>query len=180
MPSGNRKDEFSKLLRDHSSHLYGYILSLVHHPDDAEDLCQQTILTLWRKFDQYQAGSNFGAWACTVARYDVLNFLQRRSRERLQFSDELIEQITERQAQLPVETVSVRQQALRQCMETLSEEQRQILQQCYEGSESVKEISERIGRTPHSVHSSLRHIRGKLLECIQWRLNESGEDHDNV
>ena len=172
----DRKDEFSELLLERSSMLYAYILSMVHNPHDAEDLSQQTALTLWKKFDQYEPGTNFTAWACSVARYEVRNFLRRNSREDMVFCDELIEQITEL-AQHSYKAVSDRQDALRHCFKTLSPEQRRLVQCCYESGESVKDVSERIGRTPQSVHGSLRYIRSKLLECIERRLHEEQENH---
>ena len=43
-------------------------------PLDAEDVLQEANLVLWRKFDQYQEGTNFFAWACQIIRYEVLKY----------------------------------------------------------------------------------------------------------
>src|SRR6266404_5220948 len=81
--------EFAARLRDHQTQLFGYIYSLVRNLDDADDLFQQTSLVLWDKFDHFDPGKSFIAWACGVARFEVSNFLRSRSRQRLHFSDEL-------------------------------------------------------------------------------------------
>ena len=86
---GDGKAEFASLLRHHQTQLFGYIYSLARDLDDADDLFQQTSLVLWDKFEQFDASRSFINWACGVARYEVLNFLRSRSRNRLYFSDEL-------------------------------------------------------------------------------------------
>src|SRR5215472_639653 len=83
------KAEFAARLRQHQTQLFGYIYSPVRDLDDADDLFQQTSLVLWDKFDQFDPSRSFAGWACGVARYEVLNFLRARSRDRLYFSDEL-------------------------------------------------------------------------------------------
>src|SRR5262245_57502343 len=81
--------EFASLLERHQTQLFSYIYSLVRDLNDADDLFQQTSLILWDKFDQFDGEKSFIAWSCGVARYEVLNFLRSRSRQRLYFSDEL-------------------------------------------------------------------------------------------
>ena len=98
-----RKAEFAELLTHHQGQLLGYIYSLVRNLDDADDLFQQTSLVLWDKFDQYDPSRTFAAWACGVARYEVLNFLRARSRDRLYFSDELSLALIEAQEELEQE-----------------------------------------------------------------------------
>ena len=54
----------------------GYIYALVHNMNDAEDIYQQTSVILWRKFEEYEAESDFFRWASIIARYEVLNFFR--------------------------------------------------------------------------------------------------------
>ncbi len=87
--TGEQRAEFASRLARHQTQLFGYIYSLVRDLDDADDLFQQTSLVLWDKFDQFDPSRSFVGWACGVARFEVLNFLRTRSRNRLYFSDEL-------------------------------------------------------------------------------------------
>ena len=178
MSESDRQFEFSQLLREHFNLLYGYILSMVQDPNDAEDLFQQTSLTLWKKFDQFETDGNFAAWAYTVARYDVLAFLRNRSRERARLSDQAIDTLADSHSAMPVEPASERQDALGKCLKALSAVQRELLDRAYVNRDKVKAIADGLGRTPQSVHSSLKHIRGKLLECIEWRLGDGGDRDD--
>ena len=164
--------EFSDQLREHYSVIYGFILSLVHNPDDADDVFQQTALTLWQKYDDFRLDGSFRAWACGVARFSVLTFMRAKRRDRVQFNEEAVELLTQWQAEADEGQQTARQEALRFCMEKLNAAQRDMLRRYYEQRENARQIAESVGRTAHSVHSSLKHIRTKLYECIQWRLGE--------
>src|SRR5205814_5257295 len=93
-----REAEFACCLRDVQTRLYGYIHSLVRDLNDADDLFQQTSLILWKKFDEYDPRRSFFSWACGVARFEVINFVRTRSRQRLYFSDDLSLLLIEAQA----------------------------------------------------------------------------------
>ncbi len=57
-----------------------YIYTLVHISTDSDDLLQQTNLLLWKKHLEYKLGTNFMAWACRIAFFNVQNFLESKGR----------------------------------------------------------------------------------------------------
>ena len=57
--------------------------------------------------------------------------------------------------------------ALAVCMDRLSEGDRRLVQRCYGDRVPVQRIAAELGRSPQSVHNSLRRVRTLLLECIQ-------------
>lgn len=65
--------------------IFAKIYALLPHQADAEDVFQRTSMLLWKKFSQYDGKEGFLPWACTVAHYEVLNFLRTAQRNRLQF-----------------------------------------------------------------------------------------------
>jgi RNA polymerase sigma-70 factor (ECF subfamily) len=162
----NRKVEFAECLRRHQSQLFGYIHALVRDLNDADDLFQQTTTVLWKKFDDYDRQRSFLSWACGVARYEIANFLRARSRQRLYFSDELNLVLIEAQEELQPVELEERREALVQCMTKLRERDRKLLETCYSAAGGVREAAQREGRSPQSVHNSLRRIRRALFECI--------------
>jgi RNA polymerase sigma-70 factor (ECF subfamily) len=162
--------EFADLLRQSQSRLYGYVHSLVRDVNDADDLFQQTTLILWKKFAEFDRTSSFFAWACGIARFEVVNFLRARGRQRLYFSDELTLQLIEAQSEIDDDLIEERRQALSACVDALRERDRDLLLACYKGASTVPEVAQRCGRSPHSVYNSLRRIRRCLFECIGRRL----------
>jgi RNA polymerase sigma-70 factor (ECF subfamily) len=167
-----RKAEFAERLREAQSRLFGYIHSLVRDLDDADDLFQQTTLILWNKFDDFDRSRSFLSWACGVARLEVCNFLRSRGRQRLYFSDDLNLLLAEAQDEMAHDELEERRDALAGCVEKLRQRDRQLLDECYGREEGITEVAGRHGRSPQSVHNSLRRIRRSLFECIRRTLDQ--------
>ena len=162
--------EFADLLRRDQSRLFGYVHSLVRDLDDADDLFQQTTAVLWKKLDGFDRSRSFFAWACGVARLEAANFLRARGRQRLYFSDELNLMLAEAQEELPGDELEERREALARCVERLRQRDRQLVDECYAGDGGVNAAAVRYGRSPQSVHNSLRRIRRALFECVERSL----------
>lgn len=169
----DRETRFAELFRKHYHQLFGYVHTLVRNSVDAEDVVQQTSLILWRKFDEYQPGSNFCTWACTAARFEAMKFLRSNRRYREHFSEAFQVKLAETMAGLRPEIVNARALALPDCVDRLPENQRELVLQCFDGSKSVATIAEETGRTTHSIYSSLRNIRNKLLDCIDRSVSQA-------
>ena len=73
--------------------VYLFILSLLPNPADAEEVLQETNLVLWRKFEEFEPGTNFKAWAFQTAYYKIQSFLSRQERDRARFGDEFLEKV---------------------------------------------------------------------------------------
>jgi RNA polymerase sigma-70 factor (ECF subfamily) len=168
--ASDTKADFAELLRRHQSQLFAYIYSLVRNFDDADDLFQQTSVVLWDKFDQFDRSRRFVAWACGVARYEVLNYLRARSRHRLYFSDELNLALIEAQDELEAEPLLEQRDALATCMKKLRMRDQELLEACYGHCQCISEVANSWGRSTHSIHNSLRRIRRALFECVRRTL----------
>jgi RNA polymerase sigma-70 factor (ECF subfamily) len=173
MADADRESEFARLFQDCHRQLFAYVHVLVRNYTDAEDVVQQTSLVLWRKFGEYQPGTSFVAWACGVGRFEALNFLKRRRRYQARFSEAFQLRLAEAMAGVAPAEVNQRAEALEDCVKQLPESQRDLLRRCFGGSESVADVARQLGRTTHSVHSSLRNIRQKLLDCVDQSTAES-------
>ncbi len=165
-----RNAEFAARLQQHQTQLFSYIYSLVRDLDDADDLFQQTSLVLWDKFDLFDPTKSFIAWACGVARFEALNFLRSRSRQRIHFSDELALMLIEAHEELAEEPLEDRRSALEACMKKLRGRDQELLTACYGRAARIPEVAEGWGRSPQSIHNSLRRIRRTLYECVSRTL----------
>lgn len=168
-PSSER--EFASLLARDQGRLYGYIHSLVRDLNDTDDLFQQTTVVLWRKFAEFDQSRTFFSWACGVARFEVANFLRARGRQRLYFSDTLNLMLIEAGEQLSSDESEARRAALTDCIAKLRQRDRELLQDCYSDESKVPDVAKRFGRSPQSIHNSLRRIRRSLFACIRQTLD---------
>lgn len=162
-------DDYVQLLRQHQNQLFGYIFCMVRNFSDAEDVFQQTSVTLWDKLSEYTPGTNFMAWAKAVARNKALTFLRTQRRERVRFTDEVIEQLADCELWTP-DSLDERLKALSKCRQKLSEIDQGLLAKCYSSANSIRNVAEQIGRPVESVYSSLSRIRKALHDCIQRSL----------
>ena len=74
-------------------------------------ILQRACMIMWRRFDTYTSGSNFMAWASTVAGYEARNFRRASNRSRLHFSDALFATLAQERLSEPDQT-DVRAEAL--------------------------------------------------------------------
>lgn len=164
-------DEFVTLLTSSQSAIYGGILALLPDRTAAQDILQETNLTLWHKAEDFEAGTSFLAWAGRIARYHVLNYRRKRGRERLVFDEQLFDELSARQAER-AEDAGPAAESLRACLKRLPEEQRQLVTQRYAPGGSVQQIAELRGQTVGAVSQALYRIRETLLNCLSQRLQE--------
>jgi RNA polymerase sigma-70 factor, ECF subfamily len=172
MPNPQRYQEFADLVRLHTSQMLAYINALVLDWNDSDDLFQETCLVLWEKFDGFEPGTNFLAWALRIAYHKVMKFRTQRSR-RAALTDKLRETLTASFAGRSATDAAAGIAALSRCMDRLAQVDRQLATLCYGENVPVRQVAEAVGRSPESVHRSLRRVRKWLLECIQRDLRQA-------
>lgn len=171
-PEADQQDRFVRLLSKHSSSLYGYILALTANRHDADDVFQETNVVLLRKWKQFEFGTDFLAWSCTIARYKTLSQLSR-SRRLHALDPQLIEAMSEKALEA-AQSADQRREALLECIGKLGASQTRIVQSRYYHQYSVKEIAESLGMSSARVYRSLASIHRNLHECVQRNLGAVG------
>lgn len=152
--------------------LLRYIMSLVGNRHDAEDVLQRASVVMWRRFETFEAGTDFIAWATTVAFYEVRNFQRFTGRSRLEFDDELMQTLAAERAQ-QVRQWSPRVEALEVCVEKLDAASRELVDSIYTRGVEAGVLAEQQGRSVQTIYNKLNFIRRALAECVQRRLAEA-------
>jgi RNA polymerase sigma-70 factor (ECF subfamily) len=171
--SPNSQENVVRLITRHQREIYLYALGRLHSPEGAEEVLQETNVVLWRKLDQYQPGTKFLAWACTVAEYEVRKYLERTRRALPTFSQAMRDDVVE-ELLVAVEESSHTQQALAACLEKLAPGDRQLLDQRYSAGASVKSVAAATGRSIDAVYRAMRRIHSALFTCISTKLASEG------
>jgi RNA polymerase sigma-70 factor, ECF subfamily len=162
--------EVAQLLARYQQRLSGYIRHLIPNRADAEDVLQEVNLFLWQHGDEFQPGSNFGAWAYQIARNRVMNFHKKKPADIVRFSETVLEQLAAG-ADLDADFSPSRLRALEQCLQKLSAKDQTLLLLRYEPDATTQSVAERSERSLKSVYHSLNRVRTTLLECIQRTLS---------
>jgi RNA polymerase sigma-70 factor, ECF subfamily len=170
----DRQTEFVRLLKQHDRRVAAYLFSLVPSWDDAQDLLQDTCVRLWEQFDEYRAEEDFGAWACTIARYLVLAYRKRTQREKLHFRSDVIDALDKQVARDGVEN-ETRLRILAECVKKLSEFARDLLNRCYAGNKKIKDVAEQVGLSVNGTYLTLSRLRRELHDCVEAGIRKEGE-----
>jgi len=171
---GPKVERFAQLLATCQRRVFLYALGLVHNAADAEEILQETNLVLWRKFDQYQPGTDFAGWACRVAYYEVLKFREKRARDERIFSSDFIEALAT-ESERSSDLLDARREALVRCLGKLSQNDRQLVTRRYQERATTRSVAEALGRSVQGTRKALHRIRMALLACIQRTL--AAEEH---
>ncbi|MBM82345.1 MAG: RNA polymerase subunit sigma [Planctomycetaceae bacterium] len=164
-----QQQEFVKLFSQYQRRLFLYILAQVPNPADAEEIQQETNVVIWSKFHTFQQGTNFFAWACKIANFEVLKYRDRRRRDRHYFSDEFLKAVANEILD-EGEHWEQRQRALAVCLTRLSEKDYELIQRRYAPGENGKTVAEYLRRPINAVYQSLGRIRRALFDCINRQL----------
>ena len=163
-------DEFILELTQGQQRLFAYIFRRMANRDQAMEVLQQVNLVLCHKADKYTLGTNFNAWAATVARYQILSYRSSQNRDRLVFTDKVVAIIDEREDDS--DERDGRLAHLHQCFQALSDDNQAFLNLRYEGGLSMKQIAMEVGQKVVTVRVKLHRLRRSLRDCVQNRLQE--------
>ena len=166
-------EEFILELTEVQQRLFGFLFKRLADREQAREVLQRTNLVLCRKADNYEPGTNFKAWAMTVANYEVMAYRKTQVRERLVFTDEVFAMIgTADDGRSSAQSARVAH--LKHCLQGMSLKNRELLDWRYQGERTMVQIAEDIGSTIGAVKVKLHRLRRQLLGCIQNRMQEDG------
>jgi len=160
------------LLAAHQQAMRLYVRSLLPGYPDAEDVAQEAMITIWRKRDTFQPGTNFKAWAFRVAHFYVLN--QRRKIVRgkwLVFDEEVMNRIDPAMFDESSAVLEIEHRALEICMQSLRSQDRELLEIRYATKTSLETFAQQKGERLGTLKARLFRLRGSLRSCIEKRLN---------
>ncbi len=172
MGQDKRTLDFLGLFVRHQQEIYAYILTLVPHVNDADDLFQDGMTVMWRKFDQFKPGTNFAAWGIQIMRFEILEYRRNLARsKRVLIEDSLFEALLDYVPTMQDE-MAVRIEALRKCQALLDDRAKRIIKMRYEHNTPAEEIASCLKVSRRHAYHILGQINSVLLRCMRRTLAE--------
>ncbi|HJZ55629.1 MAG TPA: sigma-70 family RNA polymerase sigma factor [Gemmataceae bacterium] len=166
---------FAGLVRLFQESVWRIAAAVLRDRDATENLVQQVFVDAYLHLDQYELGTDFGAWLRTVARNRLRKELRGAAREdrrlaayRLQLAERLRAEAGDHR-----DDADAYLAALRGCREALPPRDADLIRMRYEKGMSFDAIAARQGQTPEAVQRMISRIRFRLRDCIQGKLAES-------
>lgn len=166
----SHRDYVNSLFVKHSPEIRGFILSILPNMSRADDVLQETFLTVNAKADDFSSGSNFVSWARRIAKFKVLEECKRHHKTTCTLSSEVIDAVCSTQSE-PADTMQEEQlSALQVCIDSLPPHTRRAIELRYARAHKTSEIAEILGWSTDSVYVVLSRARDTLQKCINAKL----------
>jgi len=166
-------EHFTRLLLANQRRLYGFILSLVPNLTDADDIFQDTVLVMCRKFEGLRLKSSFLAWGLSIARHKIIKFREKQNRSLILFTDEAFKIIMDRSDSI-LSNMDQRVKALENCLTKLVEPDRELIKMRYEEGLAIKDIAIEIGRPVQGMYKVFTRLHNALRLCIRKTMSMWG------
>jgi RNA polymerase sigma-70 factor (ECF subfamily) len=161
---------FAELLPTCQRSVFLCAMSLLGNVADAEEVVQECGLLMWKKFHEFQQGTNFVGWACQIARYQALKLRAGRVRKPLLFSNEFLTMLAIPNNEESLARLETRRSAIAECIERLRAADRDLLVRRYRKGASTRDVAEQLHRSVQGTRRSLQRIRETLAKCVRKKL----------
>ena len=180
----DQRQDFLRYFLANQQELYAFLLARGIRADAADDVLQEVAMVLWRKFDDFELGTNFRAWAFQVARFELQKQRARwtRSASTMQpLPEDVLVAVEDRIAESEQDM-----SRLRHCLDRLSDRARDLIDRVYHRGHDYAEITADLGCSVGSLRTRLSRIRQQLAQCLQngdknaVNSGENGSDRPSI
>src|SRR5215470_4388619 len=153
------------LFARHRVAIYRWLLRIVHNETLAEDLLSEVFLDVWRQAASFEARASVSTWLLAIARHKALS--ARRRRTDIALDDEMAANLPDL-ADDPECALEKKDRAasVRQCLDRLSPEHREVIDLVYYHGKSVKEVAAIVDANEATVKTRMFYARKNLAELL--------------
>jgi RNA polymerase sigma-70 factor (ECF subfamily) len=158
---------FAALYHATSAKLYGVVLRILRRRDVADEVLQEVYVQVWERAHLYAASRGSPVtWMTAIARNRALDELRRKRPVPLE-DDADIESIPGEEEH-PLDRIERGEalERLRQCLDRLDAERREVVLLAYRDGMSRDALGQRFARPPATIKSWLRRSLLQLRDCL--------------
>ena len=163
------EEQVQGLLVKNISQIKGFILGLIPDFSAADDVLQEVCLVITRQAHLFKIGTDFKAWARSIARLKVKEYLRQRQKLPCQLSEEAMAAVASSAGEDDHEW-EIRRQALAHCIKTIAPRARKIMELRYTQGLPPPEIAKTVTWSLDAVNVQLSRVREFLRNCVSKRL----------
>ena len=149
------------------------VLRMVNQQEDAEDLCQDVFLRVFRDIRKFRGDSKLSTWIGTIAYHVCVDYIRKKGREKVDFTDTMEKvafgKVSDEDASVLLDKSSVKK-LVQQLIEKMPLHYRTVITLYHLEEFSYKEISEVTGMPEGTVKSYINRgrnmIREKILQAV--------------
>ena len=162
-------DDFLRLLLKHEREILRYVLAIVPHIADAQEIVQETAVALWNQIHHYDPSRPFAPWACRFAANKAKEYLRKQGRWNGFLDEKVASMLLARRDEMATQ-LDKRVEPLRDCLSELPLPQRTVIEKYYFERTPVEQLAVDLGRSAASLYKSLQRVRMSLMDCVNGKL----------
>jgi RNA polymerase sigma-70 factor (ECF subfamily) len=161
---------FGLLVDRYQRRVWWMCLRMLGDPDEADEVVQEAFVRAWERLTEFDPAQRFYPWVFTIARNRCLNAIRRRRTWGfVSLSGDDPPALAAREAAGARVEDRELGGALEQCLETLSDEQREVFDLRHGEGFKYAEIAAAIEISHGTVMSRLHRAREKMRECLEGK-----------
>ncbi len=164
---------FAYLYDNYSQALFGVIDSIINNQEESEDVLQNTFLKIWNNFDSYDASKGrLYTWMLNIARNLAIDST-RSKHEKIKNKIQEATDFVYHKNNLYIEDMAHETIGLKRMVDSLKENQREIIDLSYYQGYTQEEISKKLNIPLGTVKTNVRQAILKLRSFVKEEINVS-------
>jgi RNA polymerase sigma-70 factor (ECF subfamily) len=156
---------FEQLYRGYQKRIFGYLFRMLANADAAEELTTDVMVEVWKGAAKFRGESEVSTWIFGIARFKGLSVL-RRPRHESQPIDEATEVPDHHERQDDALVRRSMKTTIKQALEKLSEEHREVMELTFYEGFSYPEIAKLLECPVNTVKTRMFYARKHLRELL--------------
>ncbi len=170
---GGEAEAFAPLVRRHLTAVRAFVAMKLPVAHLADEITHESFVFAFRNLDALTSADSFRAWLRAIAWNLVRKELLRFAREQANLSRLEQSQLADLAATNGPNAASDEAMFLEECLATLPDTSRHLVQERYCRGLSNDELAAAMGRTSEWVRVTLFRIRAQLRDCITGKLEQA-------
>jgi len=167
-------DVFEVLVRENAEMLTSFIRTSIRQDSAIDDIWQESMITAWRRWDDFDRDRPFGAWLRGIASKTILAWHRKHARRAVSCDEATLQYFSDTYSKihrLPGDTFNEKLDALRACIESLPDNYRETIRLRFEDGLMPAELANKQSQNVETAKKRLNRAKAKLLDCITRKLN---------
>jgi RNA polymerase sigma factor (sigma-70 family) len=166
--NGDRDFAFNLLVRRYQERVYWTVRRIVGTHEDADDVAQETFVTVWEKLDGFREDASFFTWLYRIAVNAALGHIRRRRVKRFVSLDTLLLPFVDKERRSDKQVLdSERVCAVETAIQSLPPQQRTVFCMRYYDGLKYEDIATMLGKSTGTLKANYHHAIKKLEVALK-------------